>query len=77
MVSALFLVVIPELCENQNGGCQHYCKVKRGNVECSCADGYVLDSDDKSCSSNGEKVETRMEKDREKEGVGERKIKND
>ncbi|XP_062303318.1 coagulation factor X [Osmerus eperlanus] len=45
-------IVIPELCENQNGGCEHFCQVKRGNVECSCADGYFLDSDDKYCISN-------------------------
>lgn len=45
-------IVIPELCENENGGCDHFCKVNRGSVECSCADGYFLDSDDKSCISN-------------------------
>ncbi|XP_068506011.1 coagulation factor X [Syngnathus scovelli] len=45
-------IVIPQLCENQNGGCQHFCKVEQGNIECSCADGYVLSSDEKSCESN-------------------------
>ncbi|KAG7503109.1 coagulation factor X-like [Solea senegalensis] len=44
--------VIPELCESKNGGCEHYCKVVQGNVQCSCADGYFLASDDKSCHSN-------------------------
>ncbi|KAF1371529.1 hypothetical protein PFLUV_G00269230 [Perca fluviatilis] len=45
-------IVIPELCENRNGGCEHFCSVARGNVECSCAAGYFLGSDDKSCESN-------------------------
>nr|XP_046237794.1 coagulation factor X [Scatophagus argus] len=45
-------IVVPELCENKNGGCEHFCKVVRGNVQCSCADGYFLGSDDKSCDSN-------------------------
>ncbi|KAM9334327.1 uncharacterized protein ABDE67_022055 [Symphorus nematophorus] len=45
-------IVIPELCENKNGGCEHFCNVVQGNVECSCADGYFLASDDRSCRSN-------------------------
>ncbi|NP_001027783.1 coagulation factor X [Takifugu rubripes] len=45
-------IVIPQLCENENGGCEHFCKVVRGNVRCSCADGYELGPDDKSCQSN-------------------------
>ncbi|XP_030265547.1 uncharacterized protein LOC115576963 [Sparus aurata] len=45
-------IVVPELCENRNGGCDHFCKVVQGRVECSCADGYFLASDDKSCNSN-------------------------
>ncbi|CAN9498312.1 unnamed protein product [Ophioblennius macclurei] len=45
-------IVIPELCENNNGGCDHFCNVVHGNVECSCADGYFLSSDYKSCDSN-------------------------
>ncbi|XP_063734232.1 coagulation factor X isoform X2 [Eleginops maclovinus] len=45
-------IVIPELCENTNGGCQHFCNLALGNVQCSCATGYFLGSDDKSCDSN-------------------------
>ncbi|XP_071750343.1 coagulation factor X [Centroberyx gerrardi] len=45
-------IAIPELCENKNGGCEHFCKVSDGNVRCSCAGGYFLGSDDKSCRSN-------------------------
>lgn len=52
--------VIPQLCENENGGCEHFCHVARGNVQCSCADGYFLAPDDKSCHSNGEKSRGHM-----------------
>ncbi|KAM6957990.1 uncharacterized protein LKV04_022126 [Tautogolabrus adspersus] len=45
-------IVIPELCENKNGGCEHFCQVHNGNIRCSCTDGYYLASDDKSCHSN-------------------------
>lgn len=51
----VFFAVIPELCENENGGCEHFCTVNQRNTECSCADGYVLASDLKSCIPNGEK----------------------
>uniref|UniRef100_A0A3Q3A6Z4 coagulation factor Xa n=1 Tax=Kryptolebias marmoratus TaxID=37003 RepID=A0A3Q3A6Z4_KRYMA len=44
-------IVIPELCENRNGGCEHFCSIDKGNVRCSCADGYFLASNDKSCDS--------------------------
>ncbi|CAK6980425.1 uncharacterized protein LOC128354592 [Scomber scombrus] len=47
-------IAIPELCENLNGGCQHFCRVEQGNVRCSCADGYYLLGDDKSCDSKDE-----------------------
>uniref|UniRef100_A0A3Q3WQK0 coagulation factor Xa n=1 Tax=Mola mola TaxID=94237 RepID=A0A3Q3WQK0_MOLML len=45
-------IVIPQLCENKNGGCEHFCKVVQGNIKCSCADGYNLGTDYKSCQSN-------------------------
>ncbi|XP_035989635.1 coagulation factor X-like [Fundulus heteroclitus] len=44
--------VLPELCEDGNGGCEHFCLVVGGNVRCSCADGYFLALDNRSCSSN-------------------------
>uniref|UniRef100_A0A3Q0RNY4 Coagulation factor X n=1 Tax=Amphilophus citrinellus TaxID=61819 RepID=A0A3Q0RNY4_AMPCI len=44
--------VIPQLCENKNGGCEHFCNVTQGDAQCSCADGYFLASDGKSCHSN-------------------------
>uniref|UniRef100_A0A3Q0RPI8 coagulation factor Xa n=1 Tax=Amphilophus citrinellus TaxID=61819 RepID=A0A3Q0RPI8_AMPCI len=45
-------IVVPQLCENKNGGCDHFCNVIQGNVHCSCADGYYLASNGKSCHSN-------------------------
>ncbi|XP_078415682.1 coagulation factor X-like isoform X1 [Cetorhinus maximus] len=42
-------IVIPKLCSLDNGGCQHYCRVQRERVKCSCADGYALGLDDKAC----------------------------
>uniref|UniRef100_A0A3P8W5W3 coagulation factor Xa n=1 Tax=Cynoglossus semilaevis TaxID=244447 RepID=A0A3P8W5W3_CYNSE len=45
-------IVIPELCESKNGGCEHFCNVVQENIRCSCADGYFLTADDKSCLSN-------------------------
>ncbi|KAL1022074.1 hypothetical protein UPYG_G00021880 [Umbra pygmaea] len=44
-------IAIPELCENKNGGCAHFCKVNKASVECSCADGYYLSTDRKACLS--------------------------
>lgn len=58
-VSFCSSTVIPQLCENENGGCEHFCHVVRGNIQCSCADGYFLASDDKSCHSSGEKSRDR------------------
>ncbi|XP_048459298.1 coagulation factor X-like [Rhincodon typus] len=40
---------IPQLCNLDNGGCQHYCRVQKNRVKCSCVEGYALHSDEKSC----------------------------
>ncbi|XP_051558021.1 coagulation factor X [Myxocyprinus asiaticus] len=45
-------IVIPKLCESENGGCAHFCKVDKGKVVCSCANGYTLSSNGKSCQSD-------------------------
>ncbi|CAL8288397.1 unnamed protein product [Lota lota] len=45
-------IAIPGLCENNNGGCDHFCHVVNGDVHCSCTDGYFLSADQKSCNSN-------------------------
>ncbi|XP_043927820.1 coagulation factor VII-like [Protopterus annectens] len=36
-------------CSFENGGCDHYCKMKSNSVECSCVAGYELGADKKSC----------------------------
>lgn len=55
LVIIFFVAVIPELCENDNDGCEHFCSVNQRSTECSCADGYILASDLKSCTPTGEK----------------------
>ncbi|XP_067419765.1 coagulation factor X [Emydura macquarii macquarii] len=45
--------VIQKFCKLNNGDCEHFCKPKRNEVECSCATGYVLGDDGKSCISTG------------------------
>ena len=37
-------------CYYENGGCQHECTNTDGSYECSCYDGYELNSDGKTCS---------------------------
>ena len=37
-------------CEDDNGGCSHNCTNTEGNFECSCGDGYKLDSDGSTCA---------------------------
>ncbi|XP_072514094.1 coagulation factor X [Salminus brasiliensis] len=43
---------IPQLCENKNGACEHFCTVERNTAVCSCAKGYKLAADGKSCNSD-------------------------
>ncbi|KAM4711404.1 coagulation factor X-like [Anableps anableps] len=55
LLGSFFLQVFSqdkELCENENGGCEHFCHVVGGNVACACADGYFLGLDNQSCNSN-------------------------
>uniref|UniRef100_A0A4W4DME6 Zmp:0000001329 n=1 Tax=Electrophorus electricus TaxID=8005 RepID=A0A4W4DME6_ELEEL len=43
-------------CEYKNGGCLHYCSNSNptsSSVTCSCANGYELESDGKSCRETG------------------------
>ena len=37
-------------CASNNGSCTHICTNKPGNYECSCKNGYTLNSDGKTCS---------------------------
>ncbi|XP_062866543.1 coagulation factor X [Trichomycterus rosablanca] len=45
-------IAIPLLCEDKNGGCDHFCKVMKETSVCSCAKGYKLAADGKSCYSD-------------------------
>lgn len=36
-------------CSTENGGCDHYCHFENRSLRCSCAAGFVLQSDQKSC----------------------------
>ena len=42
-----------EICSLDNGGCDQFCREERSEVRCSCAHGYVLGDDSKSCVSTG------------------------
>ena len=37
-------------CNDNNGGCSQICTNNEGSFECSCRNGYVLDSDGHNCS---------------------------
>ena len=37
-------------CDESNGGCSHNCNNTEGSFECSCRDGYMLDSNGAICS---------------------------
>uniref|UniRef100_A0A8C5P924 coagulation factor Xa n=1 Tax=Leptobrachium leishanense TaxID=445787 RepID=A0A8C5P924_9ANUR len=43
--------VIRKLCSLDNGECEQFCKAEERNVTCSCASGYLLGDDQKSCIS--------------------------
>lgn len=46
-------IVTPQLCSLDNGGCEQFCKPVERSVKCSCATGYVLGEDHKSCVPTG------------------------
>uniref|UniRef100_A0A8C6ZXQ7 Coagulation factor X n=1 Tax=Neovison vison TaxID=452646 RepID=A0A8C6ZXQ7_NEOVI len=39
-----------ELCDVDNGGCEQFCREEQSSVVCSCASGYVLADNGKSCN---------------------------
>ncbi|XP_034970813.1 coagulation factor X [Zootoca vivipara] len=41
--------VIQRSCKLQNGGCQQFCKLVENNIECFCANGYILENNGHSC----------------------------
>ncbi|KAJ1116755.1 hypothetical protein NDU88_004961 [Pleurodeles waltl] len=46
-------IVTPQLCSLDNGGCEQFCKPVERSVKCSCATGYILGEDQKSCVPTG------------------------
>lgn len=60
MCILLFLefLAVPDTCLLENGGCEHFCDEDEGGrrLNCSCADGYFLDVDGRSCVAEGEFV---------------------
>lgn len=42
-----------KLCSVDNGGCEQFCREEQSSVVCSCASGYVLADNGKSCVSTG------------------------
>ncbi|KAI3366178.1 hypothetical protein L3Q82_010005 [Scortum barcoo] len=42
-------LVVPNTCLLENGGCEHFCDEEEGEINCSCAEGYLLDADGRSC----------------------------
>ena len=45
-----FMFTGQNFCSTKNGGCQHLCLPKGKIVTCQCSDGYILDSDNKTCT---------------------------
>ncbi|XP_032853010.1 coagulation factor X [Tyto alba] len=41
--------VIPNACKVNNGNCEQFCKIEDEGVVCSCAAGYALVNDNKTC----------------------------
>lgn len=42
-----------KLCSVDNGDCEQFCREEQSSVVCSCASGYVLGDNGKSCISTG------------------------
>lgn len=43
------LSMADDLCDGDNGGCEHYCRSAGGHVICECIDGYHLRNDGQTC----------------------------
>ena len=41
-------------CKTDNGGCEHICTNTEGSFQCSCNDGYTLQSDGTNCTDDDE-----------------------
>lgn len=47
------LIGTRKFCSLDNGDCDHFCSEEQSSVVCSCASGYILDDNGKSCISIG------------------------
>lgn len=45
--------VTRKLCSLDNGDCDQFCREEQSSVVCSCASGYILGDNGKSCISTG------------------------
>lgn len=48
-----FYIVIHKSCRLNNGDCWHFCKLDQNDIQCSCAEGYILGDDGQSCVAGG------------------------
>lgn len=49
----VFSTVTRKLCSLDNGDCEQFCQEVQNSVVCSCAKGYTIGNDGKSCISTG------------------------
>ena len=50
MCSYMYYCIDVDECQTDNGGCAQTCNNIDGSYECSCQDGYELDSDNHTCT---------------------------
>ncbi|XP_039215675.1 coagulation factor X-like [Crotalus tigris] len=58
--------LIHKSCRLDNGDCWHYCKLDQNDIQCSCAEGYILGDDGQSCVAGGDFSCGRIKKARDK-----------
>ncbi|KAK9401779.1 coagulation factor X-like [Crotalus adamanteus] len=58
--------LIHKSCRLDNGDCWHYCKFDQNDIQCSCAEGYILGDDGQSCVAGGDFSCGRIKKARDK-----------
>ncbi|XP_070799282.1 coagulation factor X [Pituophis catenifer annectens] len=46
--------LIHKSCRLDNGDCWHFCKLDQNEIQCSCAEGYILGDDGQSCVAGGD-----------------------
>lgn len=56
------LCAVVSECRYRNGGCMQYCRDLTGGagVQCSCADGFKVESDGQSCAQSGNTPSTNV-----------------